>query len=145
VGAESAAHAARLRAALKDAQKLLTPLRGRAGPAKKLRSRACRLRQADNPFGDQIDSRVPHYTDIPASLVETNKQVFDRSTQTPRTVRQGTCVGELGRRGQRISAAGTSCRRPSWRHTTNLDTYLARAPGESRCESDAAGHGHEPL
>jgi hypothetical protein len=50
--------------------------------------------KAANPFGDLVDSRVPHYSSIPASLVETNKQVFDPSSQTPRTVRQGTCVLE---------------------------------------------------
>lgn len=47
-----------------------------------------------NALGDVVDSNgapVVGYEDLPASLIETSKAVFDPSTGTRRTVRVVTC------------------------------------------------------
>lgn len=45
----------------------------------------------ENQFGDTIDDNTPFITGLPATLIETGKQVQDPSTPTPRTIRQIYC------------------------------------------------------
>lgn len=43
-------------------------------------------------WGNLQDSGTPYLQGVPACLAETSKSVFDRVSQTPRTVRTTTCV-----------------------------------------------------
>lgn len=45
----------------------------------------------ENQFGDAVDSNTPFITSLPVTLVETGKSVQDRSSPTPRTIRQIYC------------------------------------------------------
>jgi hypothetical protein len=45
-----------------------------------------------NRFGDRTNVGVPIYTGIPAALIETGKQVFDRATARPQTIRTTKAV-----------------------------------------------------
>lgn len=47
-------------------------------------------------YGDVQDSGVAVFTRVPASLVETQRTVFDPATQLPRTVRSTVCVIQDG-------------------------------------------------
>lgn len=51
---------------------------------------------SETPLGDELDDNdagnvVPALADIPASLIEKSKGVWDQATQTRRTVRVVTC------------------------------------------------------
>jgi len=43
-------------------------------------------------FGDILDASVPIFSGVPASVIETNRTVFDQATRTPLTVRTSTCI-----------------------------------------------------
>jgi hypothetical protein len=43
-------------------------------------------------FGDRTDVGTPLHTGVPAALTETSKQVFDRATARPQTIRTTMCV-----------------------------------------------------
>lgn len=45
-----------------------------------------------NWAGDMVDANEPVITGLPVTLVETGKTVQDPSSQTPRTIRQITCI-----------------------------------------------------
>jgi hypothetical protein len=45
-----------------------------------------------NAFGDIVDDNTAVYTNVPATLVETTKTVFDGAEQTPRTIRVAYCL-----------------------------------------------------
>lgn len=45
-----------------------------------------------NNWGDLTNVGTPLYTGVPAGLVESSKQVFDRATQRHQVVRTITCV-----------------------------------------------------
>jgi hypothetical protein len=45
-----------------------------------------------NDWGDRTNVGTPLYTGIPAALVESGKQVFDRASQRFQTIRTSTCV-----------------------------------------------------
>jgi len=45
-----------------------------------------------NAYGDKTNVGDPLYTGIPAALVESSKQSFDRASQRFQTIRTSTCV-----------------------------------------------------
>lgn len=45
-----------------------------------------------NQWGDKTNVGTPLYTGIPAAIVESSKQVFDRASQRFQTIRTSTCV-----------------------------------------------------
>ena len=45
-----------------------------------------------NKFGDESHVGIPVYQHIPATLVQTSQQVFDRADSTQRTIRTITCL-----------------------------------------------------
>jgi hypothetical protein len=64
-----------------------------------------------NRFGDRTDVGTPLHAGVPAALVESSKQVFDRATQRPQTIRTITCV------------------LPSWADVTDADTIRDESTG----------------
>jgi hypothetical protein len=47
--------------------------------------------ETTNEYGDQVDTEEPFKRDIPASLIEQTKQLFDLASGTPRTIKLFTC------------------------------------------------------
>lgn len=45
-----------------------------------------------NWAGDTVDAGIPVITGLPATLIETGKNIQDPSTPTPRIVREITCI-----------------------------------------------------
>jgi hypothetical protein len=63
-------------------------------------------------FGDRTNVGKPLYTGIPAALAETGKQVFDRATQRPQTIRTTKAVV------------------PDWADILDTDTLMDETTGD---------------
>jgi hypothetical protein len=66
-----------------------------------------------NHYGDKTNVGVPLYTGIPAALVESSKQVFDRASQRHQVIRTTTCVI------------------PDWADILSTDTLVDEASGNA--------------
>ncbi|MGH3296094.1 MAG: hypothetical protein ACRDP7_30275 [Trebonia sp.] len=66
-----------------------------------------------NAWGDKTNVGTPLYTGIPAALVESAKQVFDRASQRMQTIRTSTCVV------------------PDWADILDTDTLIDETSGDA--------------
>lgn len=66
-----------------------------------------------NQYGDRTNVGTPLYTGIPAAIVESAKQVFDRASQRFQTIRTSTCVV------------------PDWADILDTDTLLDETTGNT--------------
>jgi len=66
-----------------------------------------------NDWGDKTNVGTPLYTGIPAGLVESSKQVFDRASQRFQTIRTSTCVV------------------PEWADILDTDTLINESTGDA--------------
>lgn len=72
----------------------------------------CRGTRA-NAWGDKTNVGTPLYTGIPAAVVESSKQVFDRAAQRFQTIRTSTCMV------------------PTWADIVDTDTLIDETTGNA--------------
>lgn len=66
-----------------------------------------------NDWGDKTNVGTPLYTGIPAAIVESSKQAFDRASQRFQTIRTSTCVV------------------PDWADIVDTDTLIDETTGNA--------------